>query len=77
MVEAMIVLSKEETSSKVKKLEKTILQIFEEFNVVPQGGSAVELSFIVDMPPEDLKKVVEGIKLYSEKDGFDIEVIEQ
>ena len=75
MVEAMIVLSKEETSSKVKKLEQTAIQIFQEFNVVPQGGAATELSFMVDMSEADLKKAAEAIKPYAEKAGFQVEIV--
>ena len=75
MVKAMIILSKEEKSSKVRKLEKDVIEIIQEFGVVPKGGSATELSFMVDMSKEDLKKAEEGIKYYSDKAGFDIEVI--
>ncbi|MDD2678333.1 MAG: hypothetical protein PHT91_01535 [Candidatus Nanoarchaeia archaeon] len=76
-MKAMIILSKEESNSKVKKLEKTVLQILEEFNVVANGGSAVELSFEVDMPPADLKKAVKSIEGFAKKDGFEVEVLEE
>lgn len=76
-MKAMIILSKEETNSKVKKLEKNVLSILEEFNVVANGGSAIELSFEVDMPDSDLKKAVKSIESYAKPDGFDVEVIEE
>lgn len=76
-MEAMIILSKEETNSKVKKLEKEILQIFQEFNVAPQGGAAVELSFMVDMNGKDLKKVAKIIEERAKPLGFECEVLEQ
>ena len=76
-MEAMIVLSKEETNAKVKKLEKTILQIFEEYNTVANGGAATELSFMVDMSEDDLKKVTKAITPFAEKEGFEVEVIKQ
>lgn len=71
----MIILSKEATSSKIKKLEKDTIEIIQEFGVVPQGGAATELSFMVDMSKEDLKKAKNAIKYYSDKAGFDIEII--
>ena len=77
MVEAMIVLSKEETSSKIKKLEKTIIQLFQEFNVVPQGGAATEISFMVDMSEADLKKAAKAIEPYAKKDGFEVEIVKE
>ncbi|MBN1923602.1 MAG: hypothetical protein JW791_02465 [Nanoarchaeota archaeon] len=76
-MEAMIVLSKEETNTKVKKLEKTLLQIFEEFSVVPQGGAATEISFMVDMNEADLKKITKIIEERAKPEGFDVEVIKQ
>lgn len=76
-MEAMIVLSKEETSSKLKKLEKTIIQIFQEFNVTPTGGIATEMSFMVDMNEADLKKVVKIIEGFAQKAGFQVEVLKQ
>ena len=76
-MEAMIILSKEENSPKVKKLEKTLLQIFEEFNVVPQGGAAVEISFLVDMPEAELKKITKIIEERAKPEGFEVEVIKQ
>jgi hypothetical protein len=76
-MKAMIILSKEETNSKIKKLEKSVLQILEEFNVVANGGSAIELSFEVDMPDADLKKAVKSIEGFAKTDGFAVEVIEE
>jgi hypothetical protein len=76
-MEAMIVLSKEETNSKTKKLEKEILQIFQEFNVVPQGGAATEISFMVNMEEKDLKKITKIISERAKPHGFDVEVLKQ
>ena len=76
-MEAMIVLSKEETNPKVKKLEKEILQIFQEFNSVPQGGAATEISFLVDMSEADLKKMTKIITERAKPLGFEVELIKQ
>lgn len=76
-MKAMIILSKEETNSKIKKLEKTVLEILEEFNVVANGGAATELSFEVEMPDADLKKAVKSIESFAKKDGFVVEVLEE
>jgi hypothetical protein len=76
-MKAMIILSKEETNSKIKKLEKNVLQILEEFNVVANGGAAIELSFEVDMPDADLKKAAKSIEGFAKTDGFAVEVIEE
>lgn len=73
----MIVLSKEETNTKIKKLEKEILQIFEEFNATPQGGAATEISFVVDMNEADLKKVTKIITERAKPLGFEVELIKQ
>ncbi|MFA5303885.1 MAG: hypothetical protein WC393_05140 [Candidatus Nanoarchaeia archaeon] len=76
-MKAMIILSKEETNSKIKKLEKNVIQILEEYNVVANGGSAVELSFEVDMPDSDFKKALKSIESFAKSDGFSVEVIEE
>ncbi|MDD4353725.1 MAG: hypothetical protein PHN56_04680 [Candidatus Nanoarchaeia archaeon] len=76
-MKAMIILSKEETNSKVKKLEKNIIQILEEYNVLANGGSAIELSFEVDMPDADFKKALKSIESFAKDDGFNVEVIEE
>ncbi|PIU61496.1 hypothetical protein COX58_01770 [archaeon CG_4_10_14_0_2_um_filter_Archaea_38_6] len=76
-MEAMIVLSKEETNSKIKKLEKELLAIFQEFNVIPQEGIATEMSFMVDMPENDLKKITKIIEERAKPHGFELEVIKQ
>jgi hypothetical protein len=76
-MKAMIILSKEEKSSKVKKLEKNVIQILQEFNVVANGGSAIELSFEVEMPDKDFKQAVKSIKSYAKSDGFTVEVLEE
>ena len=76
-MEAMIVLSKEETNSKIKKIEKELLQIFQEFNVVPQGGAATEMSFMVNMEEKELKKVSKIIGERAKPLGFEMEVLKQ
>jgi hypothetical protein len=76
-MEAMIVLSKEETSPKLKKLEKKILQVFEEHNKLANGGIATELSFMVDMDEKELKEVVKVIERFGKEEGFTTEVIQQ
>ena len=76
-MKAMIILSKEETNAKIKKLEKNVIQILEEFNTVANGGVATELSFEVDMPDADLKKAVKSIESFAKTDGFSVEVIEE
>ena len=77
MAETMIILSKEEINSKVKKLEKTVLDIFAEFGATPQGGAALELSFIVNMDDANLKKAVKAITPFAEKQGFKVEVMKE
>ncbi|VVB74602.1 Uncharacterised protein [Candidatus Tiddalikarchaeum anstoanum] len=77
MVEALIVLSKEEASPKLKKLEKKILQVFEEHNTLANGGLATELSFMVNMEEKDLKEVVKVIEKFGKEEGFETEVIKQ
>jgi hypothetical protein len=76
-MKAMIILSKEETNSKVKKLEKNVIQILEEFNVVANGGAAIELSFEIEMPDADFKKALKSIESFAKTDGFTVEVIEE
>ncbi len=73
----MIVLSKEETSPKVKKLEKKILQVLEEHNILANGGAATEVSFIVNMEEKELNQVVGVIEKFAKEAGFETEIIKQ
>jgi hypothetical protein len=76
-MKAMIILSKEETNAKIKKLEKNVVQILEEFNVTANGGAATELCFDVEMPDAEFKKALKSIESFAKSDGFDVEVIEE
>lgn len=73
----MIILSKEETSKKVKKLEEKVVKLFNQFGLTPQGGAATEISFLVDIEKEkDYKTIIKKLEEYAEKAGYEVEVIE-
>ena len=74
MAKVGIFLTREENSSKTRKMEKKIISIFHEFGINPQGGSVVEMSFIADMSDETAKRIEEIIKPIAEKEGYNLEI---
>ncbi len=74
MVKTLFTLYKDENNRKLKKIEKKIIEIFNQYNLRPQGGILLEMTFMADMDDETKSKILDAIKPIAEENGFLVDI---